>query len=84
MGYGFTDETKEDSPEEIIVKQDLLTALHENLATLKEVDRIILKMASEGCSENVIGREVGLSQKGVNKRKHRLMEQLYERLKDYR
>lgn len=84
MEYGFTDENGKDSPEENVIKQDLLTALHRELATLKEVDQTILKMASEGCSETVIGREVRLSQKGVNKRKHRLLELLYKRLKDYR
>lgn len=84
MEYGFIGENKEDSPEEAIIKQDLLTALRRELATLEEVDQIILTMASEGYSETVIGREVGLSQKGVNKRKHRILEQLYERLKAYR
>lgn len=41
-------------------------------------------MAMSGISEAAIGREVGLSPKGVNKRKHRLLEQLREQLKDYR
>ena len=67
-----------------IDKEELLAALRRELAKLEKLDRIILQMAMSGISEAAIGREVGLSQKGVNKRKHRLLEQLREQLKDYR
>ena len=70
--------------EENVIKKDVLGALRQELATLKQMDRIILLMAAEGFSEKVIGYKVGMSQKGVNKRKHRLLKQLYKRLKDYR
>lgn len=70
--------------EEEVIKKELVKALRQELATLKELDRTILQMAAEGFSEKVIGYKVGMSQKGVNKRKHRLLEQLYKRLKDYR
>lgn len=70
--------------EEAVLKQELLTALQHELAALKEIDRIILQMFSEGCSERTIGYKVGMSQKGVNKRKHRLLELLRENLKGYR
>ena len=66
------------------MKRELLTALQHELAALKEIDRIILQMFSEGCSERTIGYKVGMSQKGVNKRKHRLLELLREDLKGYR
>ena len=82
--YGFMDETGQDSLDEILVKEELLKVLREELAKLEEVDRTILNMASNGISEVDIGREVGLSQKGVNKRKHKLLEQLREQMKDYR
>lgn len=82
--YGFMDETGQDSLDEILVKEELLKALREELAKLEELDRTILNMASNGISEVDIGREVGLSQKGVNKRKHKLLEQLREQMKDYR
>ena len=78
------DETGQDSLDEILVKEELLKVLREELAKLEEVDRTILNMASNGISEVDIGREVGLSQKGVNKRKHKLLEQLREQMKDYR
>nr|DAE90196.1 MAG TPA: RNA polymerase sigma factor [Caudoviricetes sp.] len=70
--------------EEAVLKRELLTALQHELAALKEIDRIILQMFSEGCSERTIGYKVGMSQKGVNKRKHRLLELLREDLKGYR
>ena len=82
--YGFMDETGQDSLDEILVKEELLKVLREELAKLEEVDRTILNLASNGISEVDIGREVGLSQKGVNKRKHKLLEQLREQMKDYR
>ena len=82
--YGFMDETGQDSLDEILVKEELLKVLREELAKLEEVDRTILNMASNGISEVDIGREVGLSQKGVNKRMHKRFEQLREQMKDYR
>ena len=82
--YGFREETGQTGLDEILEKEELLAALRRELAKLEKLDRIILQMAMSGISEAAIGREVGLSQKGVNKRKHRLLEQLRERLKDYR
>lgn len=82
--YGFREETGQTGLDEILEKEELLTALRRELAKLEKLDRIILQMAMSGISEAAIGREVGLSQKGVNKRKHRSLEQLREQLKDYR
>lgn len=82
--YGFREETGQTGLDEILEKEELLAALRRELAKLEKLDRIILQMAMSGISEAAIGREVGLSQKGVNKRKHRLLEQLREQLKDYR
>lgn len=82
--YGFPEETRQESLDEILEKEELLEALRQELAKLEALDRTILQMASNGISEAAIGKEVCLSQKGVNKRKHRLLEQLREQLKDYR
>ena len=82
--YGFPRENRQDSPEEILEKQELLEALRRELAKLEELDLTILQMAIQGVSEAAIGREVGLSQKGVNKRKHRILKQLRNQLEDYR
>ncbi|WP_270421227.1 sigma-70 family RNA polymerase sigma factor [Acidaminococcus massiliensis] len=82
--YGFPEETRQETLDEILEKEELMEALRQELAKLEALDRTILQMASNGISEAAIGREVGLSQKGVNKRKQRLLEQLQEQLKDYR
>lgn len=83
--YRFKDKLLTPSLETIAEKEEQKKALHKELARLKDiVDRTILEMFSYGYSEAEIGRAVGLSQKAVNKRKHRLFDSLRERLKDYR
>lgn len=82
--YGFPGEIRQASLDEILEKEELLKALRRELAKLEKLDRTILQMAIQGVSEAAIGREVGLSQKGVNKRKHRILEQLRNQLEDYR
>ena len=70
--------------EEIIVRKQLLEALHTAVLQLNPKDRRIIDLFNDGYSEREIGIEVGLSQRGVNKRKARIFGQLRERLKDYR
>lgn len=70
--------------EEIVLKKELLVALRRELAALQDIDRTILTMIANGSSEAAIGEVVGLSQKAVNKRKHKLYALLQDRLKDYR
>lgn len=70
--------------EEIVLKKELLVALRRELAALQDIERTILLMAANGHSETEIGKAVGLSQKAVNKRKHKLYALLQDRLKDYR
>ena len=54
------------------------------LAALQDIDRTILLMLADGSSEAATGKAVGLSQKAVNKRKHKLYALLKEHLKDFR
>ncbi|MDY6303071.1 MAG: hypothetical protein SPL32_02160 [Succiniclasticum sp.] len=70
--------------EEEVVKKELLAALRHELAALQEIDRTILLMLADGSSEAATGKAVGLSQKAVNKRKHKLYALLKEHLKDFR
>ncbi len=70
--------------EDSFFKKELIKKLRELLAELKEMDRIILMMVAEGYPEAEIAKVVGLSQKGVNKRKHKIFDLLRPRLKDYR
>lgn len=70
--------------EEVVLKKELLIALRRELAALQKIERTILMMVANGSSEAAIGKVVGLSQKAVNKRKHKLYALLHDRLKDYR
>lgn len=70
--------------EEEVVKEKLLAVLRHELAALQDIDRTILLMIADGASEAATGKAVGLSQKAVNKRKHKLYALLKEHLKDFR
>ncbi len=70
--------------DETLMKKELLAKLKEVLATLEEKDREIVELFMEGKTETSIGKTVGLSQKAVNKRKHRIFNELEELLKDFR
>lgn len=70
--------------EEEVVKEELLAVLRHELAALQDIDRTILLMIADGASEAATGKAVGLSQKAVNKRKHKLYALLKEHLKDFR
>ena len=70
--------------EEVVLKKELLIALRDELAAWQEIDRTILLMIAGGSSEAAVGKAVGLSQKGVNKRKKRLFALLRNHLEEYR
>lgn len=68
---------------ELVADQLLLEELYAALDKLDPENRKILELFSNGKSEREIAADIGLSQKGVNKRKTRLFAQLRERLKDF-
>lgn len=67
-----------------LMKKFLIDELRMALDELEEIDRTIIDMYSCGQSETEIGQAVGMSQRGVNKRKHKVLLKLKTRLKDYR
>ena len=67
-----------------IKKKMLIDELHKALDELEEIDRTIMEMYSNNHSEAEIGQAIGMSQKGVNKRKHKVLMKLNTRLKDFR
>lgn len=75
--------TYTESTAEIVEDAMMLEALWSHIGELSEENQIILTMFSEGASEREIAEAVGLSQKGVNKRKKALFELLRENLKDF-
>lgn len=70
--------------EEMLTKKFLIKELHKALEELEEIDRIIMKMYSRNCTETEIGQAVGMSQRGVGKRKQRILLKLRIRLEDFR
>ena len=60
-------------------KELLLMELKELLQTMEELDQQIVELYLNGYSESAIGIEVGMSQKGVNKRKFKI----FEKIKNY-
>lgn len=65
-----------------IMKKIMINELHRALDELEEIDRTIMDMYSHDHSEAEIGQAIGMSQKGVNKRKHKVLLKLNSRLKD--
>ncbi len=66
------------------MKKVLLEELQKALNELEEIDRTIMEMYSQDCTETQIGQVVGMSQRGVGKRKQRILLKLRTRLKDFR
>ncbi len=67
-----------------IMKKLMIDELHKVLDELEEIDRTIMEMYSHDHSEAEIGQAIGMSQKGVNKRKHKVLLKLNNRLKDFK
>lgn len=67
-----------------IMKKLMIDELHKVLDELEEIDRTIMVMYSHDHSEAEIGQAIGMSQKGVNKRKHKVLLKLNNRLKDFK
>lgn len=67
-----------------VMKKIIIEELHKALDELEEIDRIIMEMYSTNHSEAEIGQAVGMSQRGVGKRKQRILLKLRTRLQDYK
>ena len=63
-----------------VMKQLMIDELHKALDELEEIDRTIVDMYSNEYSEAEIGQAVGMSQRGVGKRKQRIFMKLRSRL----
>lgn len=71
------------STAEIVEDAMLLEALWEHIGALSQENQTIIKMFSEGASEREIAETIGMSQKGVNKRKKAIFEALKNNLEDF-
>ena len=68
-------------PAECVVCKEKYAALYKAINNLSEQDHKILTLFMKKYSEAKIAEEVNMSQKGVNKRKQRIFEQLHKELK---
>ena len=73
-----------DDPEKVICKNELLAELQAALDTLTERDREIMELFSNQYVDAEIGKKIGMSQRGVNKRKKAIFIKLREILKKIR
>ena len=73
-----------DSPEELLCKKERLSELYDALDTLTERDREIMELFSNQYVDAEIGKKIGMSQRGVNKRKKAIFIKLREILKKIR
>lgn len=73
-----------DSPEELLCKKERLSELYDALDTLTERDREIMKLFSRQYVDADIGKKIGMSQRGVNKRKKAIFIKLREILEKIR
>lgn len=71
--------------EKEVLSNDLRKALDSafRIVLVEEIDKKIIKMFMEDKTEKEIATEVGMSQKGVNKRKHKIFKNLKIILKDF-
>lgn len=67
-----------------VIKKIMIDELHQALGELEELDRTIMEMYSTNHSEAEIGQAIGMSQRGVGKRKQRILLKLRTRLQDYK
>ncbi len=71
------------SLEDHIMELELSEALADAINALSEQNRIIILLFSEGATERAIAAKVGMSQKGVNNRIHKIINILRESLKGF-
>ncbi len=71
------------SLENHIVEMELSEALSDAINSLSEKNQTIILLFSKGVTERAIAAEIGMSQKGVDNRIHKIIDILKEDLKDF-
>lgn len=67
-----------EGPEDILCKKEMLADLYVALDTLSDRDKEIMRLVSYKYTDAAIGERIGMSQRGVNKRKKVLLAKLKE------
>lgn len=81
--YEYEIADSSESPLDNMIQEELNQKMRKAVAELGSVEQQIVKAFMAGSSERAIAKEVGLSQKAVNKRKTRIFSELREKIKDY-
>lgn len=67
-----------EGPEDLLCKKEMLADLYAALDTLSDRDKEIMRLFSFKYTDAAIGERIGMSQRGVNKRKRVLLAKLKE------
>lgn len=80
-GYEFENEAQ--SPEQIVEEIELFVELRRIIAEMDEDNQKLIEMFADGKSERDISKVLGLSQKAINKRKHKIFLQIRNKCENY-
>jgi RNA polymerase sigma factor (sigma-70 family) len=72
-----------DTPHDALIKSEREEALERELSLLDEESRMILNLFNDGCTDDEIGKAMGLKRSTVQYKKSSLIKTLQEKLKDY-
>lgn len=76
-------DTLTDTPHEALIKSEREEALERELSLLDEESRMILNLFNDGCTDDEIGKAMGLKRSTVQYKKSSLIKTLQEKLKNY-
>lgn len=76
-------DTLTDTPHEALIKSEREEALERELSLLDEESRMILNLFNDGCTDDEIGKAIGLKRSTVQYKKSSLIKTLQEKLKNY-
>ena len=76
-------DTHTDTPHEALIKSEREEALERELSLLDEESRMILNLFNDGCTDDEIGKAMGLKRSTVQYKKSSLIKTLQEKLKNF-
>lgn len=82
--YEYEIAASNESPLDALIKEEFKKKVKEAVVELEQVDQQIIRSFMNGISEREIAKEIGISQKAVNKRKNKLFKELNKKLKEYK
>ncbi len=77
------EDTLTDTPHEAFIKSEREETLERELSLLDEESRMILNLFNDGCTDDEIGKAMGLKRSTVQYKKSSLIKTLQEKLKNF-